>query len=76
MPRFPFVIVSEHDDVDALHSAKPGLCLALLAVASASNILLQSKLGLLFIDLVSDRLRSGPLATLDVLQALLVHIAW
>lgn len=74
MHRFPFVIIT-HDTIDSLCKEKPSLGLAILA-ATSPNVKTQQQLGLLFIDLVSERLSSGKFATLDMLQALLVHLAW
>ncbi|TDZ74906.1 hypothetical protein CTRI78_v000322 [Colletotrichum trifolii] len=75
-PQFPFVIVSASDHVGTLRQTRPALCLALLAAASYDDVRLQRALGQMFNELVAARLVSGAFASLDVLQGLLVHLAW
>lgn len=73
--RFPFVVVPV-TSVSELHAVKPDLCLAVLTVACFEDAVLQRELGLMFNRLVSTRLLQGTFATLELLQALLVVLAW
>ena len=76
MPRFPFVVLSEAIDLQDLRRQRPCTYLAMLAVASFSDFPLQRKLSGLFNRLLAARLSKGTLVFVDVLQGLLLHIAW
>ncbi len=75
LSRFPFVVVPTVS-VGELHAQRPALCLAVLTAASFEDIVMQRELGLMFNDLVSSRLLQGTFSTLELLQALLVALAW
>ncbi|KAK1573966.1 uncharacterized protein LY79DRAFT_524672 [Colletotrichum navitas] len=75
-PHFPFVIVADSEHVSSLRQTRPALCLALLAASSHDDVRLQRALGHMFNELVAARLVSGNFTCLDVLQGLLVHLAW
>ncbi|KAF6830936.1 hypothetical protein CMUS01_07530 [Colletotrichum musicola] len=75
-PHFPFILIPASETVSSLRQNKPALCLALLAAASFDDVRLQRALGLMFNELVASRLLSGDFTCLDVLQGLLVHLAW
>lgn len=75
-PHFPFVIVAESVTIQGLVQDRPTLCIAILAAASHEDLKLQQKLGKLFNEIVLVRMIKGPFATLDMLQGLLVHLAW
>ncbi|KAF4964964.1 hypothetical protein FSARC_7142 [Fusarium sarcochroum] len=75
-PQFPFVMVPERESIQGLAQDKPALCVAILAAASHENRRLQQDLGKLFSEIVVVRLIKGPFATIDMLQGLLVHLAW
>ncbi|KAK2042759.1 hypothetical protein LZ31DRAFT_543106 [Colletotrichum somersetense] len=75
-PHFPFVIIADSEHVSTLRQTRPALCLALLAAASHDDVRLQRALGQMFNELVAARLVSGNFTCLDVLQGLLVHLAW
>ncbi|KAK6223853.1 zn 2cys6 transcription factor [Colletotrichum tabaci] len=75
-PHFPFVIIADSVHVSALRKTRPALCLALLAAASHDDVRLQRALGQMFNELVAARLVAGNFTCLDVLQGLLVHLAW
>ncbi|KAK2055987.1 hypothetical protein LY76DRAFT_595569 [Colletotrichum caudatum] len=75
-PQFPFVIIADSEHVGTLRQTRPALCLALLAAASHDDVRLQRALGQMFNELVAARLVSGNFTCLDVLQGLLVHLAW
>lgn len=75
MPRFPFVHVSEKS-VDDLHLTKPVLCLAIMAVTAFKSLALQRRLGRMLNGLILERMARGEFASLDLLQGLLVSLAW
>lgn len=75
MARFPFVVISERS-VDELQVKQPALCLAVMTVAAFDNGALRQRLGHMFSDLVAERITRGKFASLDLLQALLVQLAW
>ncbi|KAJ6442594.1 Nicotinamidase [Purpureocillium lavendulum] len=70
-PHFPFVVVPS-----SLNETRPMLHLAVLSAASFGDSSLQRRLGALFNQIVGARVANGPVATLDMLQGLLVHLAW
>jgi len=75
-PRFPFVVIPEDVKPEDMYQQRPCTHLAILGVASSADFVLQRKLSGLFNQVLTARLASGKLATLDVLQGLLLHIAW
>lgn len=75
-PHFPFVVVAESVTIQGLVQDKPTLCVAILAAASHEDLKLQQALGKLFNEIVLVRMIKGPFASLDMLQGLLVHLAW
>jgi hypothetical protein len=75
-PHFPFVVVPENVPIQGLVQDKPALCVAILAATSHEDLRLQQELGRLFNELVVVRMIKGPFASLDMLQGLLVHLAW
>ncbi len=74
-PRFPFVVISERC-IDDLHAKRPALCLAVLTVAACETAALQRCLGRMFNDLVAERIARGTFPSLELLQGLLVQLAW
>lgn len=75
-PHFPFILIPASENLSSLRQNRPALCLALLAAASFDDVRLQRALGQMFNELVASRLLSGDFTCLDVLQGLLVHLAW
>ncbi|KAF4452976.1 hypothetical protein F53441_4207 [Fusarium austroafricanum] len=75
-PHFPFVIIPDTVTIQGLVQDKPTLCVAILAAASHEDLKLQQSLGKLFNEIVVVRMIKGPFASLDMLQGLLVHLAW
>lgn len=73
--HFPFVVVSI-SSIEELHAQQPALCLAILTATSFEDAVLQRELGLMFNNIVSTRFLEGKFATLELLQALLVALAW
>ncbi|OHE99499.1 hypothetical protein CORC01_05299, partial [Colletotrichum orchidophilum] len=75
-PHFPFIIIPASENVSSLRQTRPALLLALLAVSSFDDVRLQRALGQMFNELIAARLVKGDFACLDILQGLLVHLAW
>ncbi|KAH8895798.1 hypothetical protein GQ53DRAFT_33184 [Thozetella sp. PMI_491] len=74
--HFPFVMLPEDTTSEEVRFHHPSLWLSALAVASFRHPQRQQALGTLFTEMVSARLVAGNLADLDLLQGLLVHLAW
>lgn len=74
--HFPFVLVSSHGFVQSLNKERPALCLAILTVASYDSPPMQQALGERFNQLVCKRLATGQFASIELLQGLLIHLAW
>ena len=75
-PRFPFVIVPESMKPEDMRQQRPHTYLAILAIASSKDFVLQRKLSELLNLVVTANLAAGKLASLDMLQGLLLHLAW
>lgn len=76
MPYFPFVVIPEGVDVHALRSAKPFLFKAIITSASYSNLTRQIALGKEVVAYFSEHLLLKGEKSLDLLQGLLIFIAW
>ncbi|KAB5580928.1 hypothetical protein GE09DRAFT_1213369 [Coniochaeta sp. 2T2.1] len=74
--RFPFVIVPESTNPSDMRQQRPYTHLAILAVASSMEFALQRRLSDLFNRALTAKIAAGKLASLDMLQGLLVHLAW
>lgn len=74
--HFPFVVLPESLDIAHFAETRPCLCLAALAAAASGDVRLQRALGRLFNDMIGLLVAKGPCHSLDLLQGLLVHIAW
>lgn len=75
-PHFPFVLVPCDRPATDLARERPVLTLAVLAAASHDSVKLQRALSDMLGVLISSSLAHGTFATLDMLQGLLVNIAW
>ncbi|KAK0716061.1 hypothetical protein B0H67DRAFT_256615 [Lasiosphaeris hirsuta] len=75
--HFPFVVVSNTTTLQDLRQQQPCLCLAVLAVAAFEDFVLQRKLSGLFNQVLASRMVvAGKIISFDILQGLLVHLAW
>jgi hypothetical protein len=73
---FPFVVVPPGDTVSSLLQSRPFLLHAVLAVASSSDTQLQSVLEKSFrLALLRRNMLEGEMS-MDLLQGLLVYLAW
>lgn len=75
-PHFPFVIIPPDVSVHHLRLDKPFLFLAILAAASYENMPLQRSLGAEVKKAVSARMILNGEVSFDMLQGLLVYLAW
>ncbi|KFY38373.1 hypothetical protein V495_06617 [Pseudogymnoascus sp. VKM F-4514 (FW-929)] len=74
--RFPFVVISPTVTAQELRESKPFLFLTVLAAASYENMPLQRKLGKEVKKVVSHRMIVGGEVSLEILQGILVYLAW
>ncbi|KAF5023546.1 hypothetical protein F66182_4413 [Fusarium sp. NRRL 66182] len=75
-PYFPFVVFPPDAPVETMNSEHPCACLAALAAASHADAATQQALGTLFNQVVAARIADGRLKHLDLLQGLLINLAW
>lgn len=73
---FPFVVVPPTVSVEALRHDNPFLFLCIMAVTSSEDPILQRRLGKEVKKQICDRLVMGHEASMDLLQGLLVFVAW
>lgn len=75
--HFPFVLLPRPlPSPSDLIRDQPCVCLAALAAAAHGQVALQRSLGRLFNEMVASKVTSGPFHSLDLLQGLLIHVAW
>jgi hypothetical protein len=74
--RFPFVVISPSVTAQGLRETKPFLFLTVLAAASYENMPLQRRLGGEIKHVVSSRMIFGGEASIELLQGLLIYLAW
>ena len=75
-PRFPFVCITHKQTAEELKQQKPFLFLAILAAASYEDMPLQRALGKKVKQAISLRMILNGEISFDLLQGLMVHIAW
>ncbi|KAL2855589.1 hypothetical protein BJX68DRAFT_263947 [Aspergillus pseudodeflectus] len=76
MPQFPFVIIPETTDLATLRQESPFLLLCILTACLEDNPPLQDSLELIVRKEIASRVIVGIERNMDLLQGLLVHIAW
>lgn len=75
-PYFPFVLFPSDVSIEELNSERPCACLAALAAASHADAATQKQLGNMFKEIVAARMVDGDFNQLDLMQGLLIHVAW
>ena len=75
-PHFPFVVIPPNLSVHQLRQGRPFLFLAIIATASYKNMPLQRSLGAEVKRAVSSRMILNGEVSFDLLQGLLVFLAW
>jgi hypothetical protein len=73
---FPFVIVPEEATVLSMSHDRPFLCIAALAAAMSSEKILQKRLEQSFRIAILQKIMLDGERSLDLLQGLLVYLAW
>ena len=76
IPYFPFVLFRNDVSVEQLNAERPYACLAALAAASHADVATQKALGYLFKQIVAAKMVEGDFCQLDLLQGLLINLAW
>jgi hypothetical protein len=76
LDRFPFVFVSEEVDFDTLQKTRPILALGIITAMSKKQPQQQKRLDTIFRKVVSERVIVHSEQSLDILQGLLVYLAW
>jgi hypothetical protein len=75
-PNFPFVMVAPSTSITQLHQQSPFLSLTVLASAAYDNMPLQRALGEEIKKCVASRMLINGEVSFDLLQGLLVFLAW
>jgi hypothetical protein len=76
MPHCPFVIISPQTTVETLRRDKPFLLLTILTAALHDNMPLQRRLEKQVKKVISDCMIFDGTVSFEILQGLLVHLAW
>lgn len=76
VPQFPFVVIPPEATSKSLRRDRPVLWKAILTAASCHNPPRQEAMGRDLMEEFTKRLLLGAEKSLDLLQALLVHLAW
>jgi hypothetical protein len=76
MPHCPFVIISAQTTAETLRRDKPFLLLTILTAALHDNMPLQRKLEKQVKKVISDCMIFDSPVSFEILQGLLVHLAW
>ena len=75
-PHFPFVIIPPETSAESLRREKRFLFLAILASASFADMPLQRRLGMEVKTAVASRMIVNGEMSFELLQGLLVYLAW
>jgi hypothetical protein len=74
--QFPFVVIPPEATSESLRTERPMLWKAVLTAASCLNPSRQEAMGRELVEELSTRLLLKAEKSLDLLQALIIHIAW
>ncbi|KAK5452023.1 hypothetical protein LTS15_007746 [Exophiala xenobiotica] len=74
--HFPFVVIPPHMTPDDLKDAKPFLFMTVMTVGCRHDVERQSALAQKVREVVSHRMIVGGEQSLDILQGLLIYLAW
>jgi hypothetical protein len=75
-PNFPFVVISPTISLDFLRREKPFLLLSILTIGSTSNLPLQDILEAELRETLGRKVIFHGEKSLDLLQGLLIYLAW
>lgn len=73
---FPFVSLPQEFELDSMLQSRPYLALAIFTAMSNDHLELQTKLDTKFRREVTEKAVVNAEKSLDILQALLVYLAW
>ncbi|OQU94426.1 hypothetical protein CLAIMM_00782 [Cladophialophora immunda] len=73
---FPFVVVAPETDAATLRRDKPVLFLAIMTACLEADHMVQRRLGAELKRIISERVLIGNERSIELLQALLVHLSW
>ncbi|OAL38891.1 hypothetical protein AYO20_01642 [Fonsecaea nubica] len=76
MPYFPFVIIQPHTSLEELREQKPFLLMVVMLVTCRHDIPRQTALGKTLKELIGQKMMTYGEQSLDLLQGLLVYLAW
>jgi hypothetical protein len=76
IPHFPFVVIYSYETAEYLRREKPFLFLAILATASFADMPLQRLLGDETKRFIASHMVLNGDVSFDLLQGLLVYLAW
>lgn len=74
--QFPFVVVPANSTATDLHRTKPFLFKVILLVASFEFVESQTEMAKEVMEMLSNRMIIGNEKSLDLLQGLLIFLAW
>jgi hypothetical protein len=74
--QFPFVVLPEQWSYGTMFQERPFLSLGIFSVMSSTNLTLQRRLVQSFLKVLGERLIVNGEKSLDLLQGLLVYLAW
>ncbi|KAF5137108.1 hypothetical protein E5D57_000883 [Metarhizium anisopliae] len=75
-PNFPFVMVPSAATAHGLHDRSPGLFWAIMTAVAPQSFAVQQRVKTWFRQYVADHVIVRQEKTLQLLQAILVHLAW
>lgn len=75
-PNFPFVMVPSAATAHSLHDRSPGLFWAIMTAVAPQSFAVQQRVKTWFRQYVADHVIVRQEKTLQLLQAILVHLAW
>ncbi|KJK87909.1 hypothetical protein H633G_08219, partial [Metarhizium anisopliae BRIP 53284] len=75
-PNFPFVMVPSAATAHGLHDRSPGLFWAIMTAVAPQSLAVQQRVKTWFRQYVADHVIVRQEKTLQLLQAILVHLAW
>lgn len=75
-PNFPFVMIPPSANVHSLHAESPGLFWAIIAAVAPQPFPIQQGIRLWFRQYIADHMIVRQEKSLQLLQAILVHVAW
>ncbi|KIW30992.1 uncharacterized protein PV07_02677 [Cladophialophora immunda] len=76
MPHFPFVIIPPHMSLEELRGKKPFFFMVVMMIACRHDVPRQTALGKTLKEIIGQKMMTHGEQSLDLLQGLLVYLAW